>query len=91
LIRQGAKISRVSHRNEMKGRGMQGFIRQKPFKNYGELLAKERSETERMFLVKVLARKEAENRRHPARGWVIVEAGHSICPTDAGRRLVESR
>ena len=41
---------------------MQGFIRQKPFKNYGELLAKERSETERMFLVKVLARKEAENR-----------------------------
>jgi hypothetical protein len=25
------------------------------------------------------------------RGWVIVEAGHSICLTDAGRRLVESR
>jgi len=25
------------------------------------------------------------------RGWVIVEAGHSICLTDAGRRLMESR
>jgi hypothetical protein len=26
-----------------------------------------------------------------ARGWVIVEAPHSICLTDAGRRLMESR
>lgn len=26
-----------------------------------------------------------------AQGWVIIEAGHSICLTDAGRRLVESR
>jgi hypothetical protein len=26
-----------------------------------------------------------------ARGWVLVEAGQSICLTDAGRRLVESR
>jgi hypothetical protein len=25
-----------------------------------------------------------------ARGWVVVEAGQSICLTDAGRRLVES-
>jgi hypothetical protein len=25
------------------------------------------------------------------RGWVIVEAGNSICLTDAGRRLMESR
>jgi hypothetical protein len=25
-----------------------------------------------------------------ARGWMIVEAGHSICLTDAGRRLMES-
>ena len=24
-----------------------------------------------------------------ARGWVVVQAGHSICLTDAGRRLVE--
>ena len=70
---------------------MQGFLKRKAFKNYRELLAKERSETERMFLIKVLARKEAENRRRPARGRVIVEAGHSICLTDAGRRLVESR
>jgi hypothetical protein len=26
-----------------------------------------------------------------ARGWVVAEAGHSICLTDTGRRLVESR
>jgi hypothetical protein len=26
-----------------------------------------------------------------ARGWVVVQAGHSICLTDAGRRVVESR
>ena len=26
-----------------------------------------------------------------ARGWVIVEAGRSICLTNAGRRLVEAR
>jgi photosystem II stability/assembly factor-like uncharacterized protein len=26
-----------------------------------------------------------------ARGWVVVQAGHSICLTDAGRRLMESR
>jgi hypothetical protein len=25
------------------------------------------------------------------RGWVIIETGHSICLTDAGRRLMESR
>ena len=24
-----------------------------------------------------------------ARGWMIVEGGHSVCLTDAGRRLVE--
>ena len=26
-----------------------------------------------------------------ARGWVVVEADHSICLTEAGRRLVEAR
>jgi hypothetical protein len=25
------------------------------------------------------------------RGWVVVQGNHSICLTDAGRRLVESR
>jgi hypothetical protein len=24
-----------------------------------------------------------------ARGWVVVQAGHSNCPTDAGRHLAE--
>jgi hypothetical protein len=61
---------------------MQRFLQQKTSKNYRELLAKERSEAERVFLLTVLARKEAENRRRSARGWLIVEAG---------RRLVESR
>ena len=41
--------------------------KQKTFKNYRELLAKERAKTERMFFIKVLARKEAENRRHSQR------------------------
>jgi hypothetical protein len=61
---------------------MQRFLQQKTSKNYRELLAKERSEAERAFLLTVLARKEAENRRRSARGWMIVEGG---------RRLVESR
>ncbi len=26
-----------------------------------------------------------------ARGWVIVQAGHSICLTDAGRKLADRR
>jgi hypothetical protein len=26
-----------------------------------------------------------------ARGWVVIQGSHSICLTDAGRRLVESR
>jgi hypothetical protein len=42
---------------------MKRFLKQETFKNYRELLAKERSETERMFLLKVLGRKEAESRR----------------------------
>ena len=43
------------------------YLKQKTFKNYRELLAKERAETERMFFIKVLARKEAENRRRSQR------------------------
>jgi hypothetical protein len=42
---------------------MKRFLKQETSTNYRELLAKERSETERMFLLKVLGRKEAENRR----------------------------
>jgi hypothetical protein len=45
---------------------MQRFVQQKTFKNYRELLANERAKTERMFLLKVLVRKEAENRRPSA-------------------------
>jgi hypothetical protein len=70
---------------------MQRFLNQKTFKDYRGQLAHERSETERLFLLTVLARKDAESRRRSARGWVIDQAGHSICLTDAGRRLVESR
>jgi hypothetical protein len=47
---------------------MQGFLKRKTFKNYQELLAEERAETERLFILKVLARKEAENRSRSVRG-----------------------
>jgi hypothetical protein len=43
------------------------FLKQKTFKNYRELLAKERAETERVFFIKVLTRKEAETRRRSQR------------------------
>jgi hypothetical protein len=67
---------------------MQRFLQQKTLKNYRELLAKDRAKTERMFFIKMLARKGAENRRRSARGWLIVQAGQSTCLTDAGRRLI---
>ena len=37
---------------------MQGFVRQKTLRNYRELLAQERAETERLFIAAVLAREE---------------------------------
>jgi hypothetical protein len=89
LNRQGTKKLRTLA-PELDEGTMLRFLKQKTFKNYLELLAKERSETERMFILKVLARKEAENHR-AARRRMIDQAGHSICLTDAGRRLVESR
>jgi hypothetical protein len=90
LNRQGTKKLRTLAPEPDEG-AMLRFLKQKTFKNYLELLAKERSETERMFILKVLARKEAENHRRAARGRVIDQTGHSICLTDAGRRPVESR
>jgi hypothetical protein len=62
-------------------RKMQRFLKQDTSQNYHVLLAKERSEAERVFLLTVLARKGAEDRRRPVRGWLIVQ----------GQRLVESR
>ena len=41
--------------------------------DYRELLANERAKTERMFLLKVLGRKEAENRRPSAYGRRLVK------------------
>ena len=41
--------------------------------DYREELAKARSETERMFILTVLARKEAEGRRRSAREWMVVK------------------
>jgi hypothetical protein len=35
--------------------------KQRTFKNYRELLAQERAETERKFMLKLLAREETEN------------------------------
>jgi hypothetical protein len=58
---------------------MQRFFRQSMFKDdYREQLGEERSETERLFIQKVLARKEAENRRCPVRGWMVVKGPQVI-------------
>jgi hypothetical protein len=45
---------------------MQRFLKKKTFKNYRGLLAKERSETERMFLLKVLGKCWGGRRRKTA-------------------------
>jgi hypothetical protein len=50
-----------------------GFLQQKTLDDYREELAKERSETERLFILTVLARKEAEGRRRSARAWMVVK------------------
>jgi hypothetical protein len=52
---------------------MQGFLARKTFKNYRELLAEERSETERLFILKVLASKQANKRRLSGRGWMVAD------------------
>jgi hypothetical protein len=53
---------------------MQQFLKQGTFKDdYREQLADERTETERKFILEVLARKEAESRRRAVRGWMVVK------------------
>ena len=48
------------------------FLAERAFKDdYLEQLADERAGAERDFLLKVLAKKEAENRQCSARGWLI--------------------
>ena len=42
---------------------MQEFLSRITSENYHELLAEERAETERLFILKVLAEKEANKRR----------------------------
>jgi hypothetical protein len=70
---------------------MQRFRHRGTLKNYYGLLAKERSETERMFVLKVLTRKEAENRHRSQRGWVVVQAPfhmrHRCRPASGGIAL----
>jgi hypothetical protein len=54
---------------------MQRFLQQKTFEDdYLQELANERSETERLFILRILAKKEAENRRRPARGWIAAKS-----------------
>ena len=50
-----------------------GFLQQATSDNYREELARERSETERLFILTVLARKEAEGRRRAVRAWMVVK------------------
>ena len=42
---------------------MKWFLTPGTFEDYHELLAEERAETERLFILKVLAKKEANKRR----------------------------
>jgi hypothetical protein len=49
-------------------------MQQMTFNNYLEQLADERAEAERLFILKVLTRKEAKNRRRPVRGWLVAES-----------------
>ena len=55
---------------------MKRLLQQKALDNYFELLANERSETERLFILKALERKELESR--PERGGMVarVQAKH---------------
>ena len=52
---------------------MQEFLSRMTSENYHELLAEERAETERLFILKVLATKEANKRRLSGRAWMLVE------------------
>ena len=54
--------------------------------DYRELLAKERSDTERAFVLKVLERMEAENRLRKTRGWIVVRADLSDRARATARR-----
>jgi hypothetical protein len=52
---------------------VQWFLEQWTLNVYREQLANERAETERLFILKVLARKEAEDRSRSVRGWNVAE------------------
>ena len=52
---------------------MQWFLEQWTLNVYREQLANERAETERLFILKVLAGKEAEDRSRSVRGWNVAE------------------
>jgi hypothetical protein len=72
LNRQGTWIFE-SIAPEKTERHVYGFLQQATSDDYREELAKERFETERLFIRKVLASKEAENRRRAVRVWVVVK------------------
>jgi mannose-6-phosphate isomerase-like protein (cupin superfamily) len=58
---------------EKTGRHVQGFLQQTMSDDYREELADERAETERLFILKVLAKREAERRHRSERVWVVVK------------------
>jgi hypothetical protein len=75
------RIAQTGHRDagslaalDDRGHAMQRSVRQKMSRNYRELLAHERAETERRFIAAVLARKERENRQRSLRGWLVEPA-----------------
>jgi mannose-6-phosphate isomerase-like protein (cupin superfamily) len=54
-------------------RDVRRLLQQTTFKDYREELAKERFETERLFIRKLLASKEPESRRRVERVWMVVK------------------
>jgi hypothetical protein len=75
------RIAQTGHRDagslaalDDRRHAMQRSVRQKTLRNYRELLAHERTETERRFIAAVLARKERENRQRSSRGWLVEPA-----------------
>ena len=54
---------------------MREFIPTKELKNYRELLALERAKAEYFFLLRVLARDQAGNRRPLSAEWILMPPG----------------
>jgi hypothetical protein len=69
--REGGRFAAAPDHEE---HALKRYVRHKTPENDRELLARERAETERLFIAKVLASADAKGRRRPSRGWIIKPA-----------------